>query len=57
MMLLADQKKEGLFSPQMTDIIVFNLEANSVNQGDTCFNVDYKGLVLSSSEIYSINAK
>ena len=41
----------------MTDIIVFNLEAtNSVNQGDPCFNVDYKGLVLSSSEIYSINA-
>ena len=57
-MLLADQKKEWLFSPQMTDIIVFNLEAtNSVNQGDTYFNVDYKGLVLSSSEIYSINAK
>ena len=57
-MLLADQKKELLFSPQMTDIIVFNLEAtNSVNQGDTYFNVDYKGLVLSSSEIYSINAK
>ena len=40
----------------MTYIIVFNLEAtNSVNQGDTCFNVDYKSI--SSSEIYSINDK
>ena len=39
-------------------VIVFNLEAtNSVNQGDTWFSVDYKGYVLSSSEIYSINDK